>query len=220
VLTNACPTCGTDLATVPGPSCPECGAAKGIPGVIAEGNGLFDSRPAFSETVGIDSNCLSYIIDVLEGVPEPADELARQKSALARLFFYRRETLWATPTVKAECLPIRNARRRALHESWMNVHFGPLPLNNPERVKTRAVELQAFHGDKDDCTILAEAEDMGFDVLLSYDEEFIDRLGKHSEVRLMKPAPYWESLKFPRGSPPSRMPAYGNPLGWQSWWRW
>ena len=36
--------------------------------------------------VGLDSNCLSYVIQAMEGVTEPRDDLAEQKVALVRLY--------------------------------------------------------------------------------------------------------------------------------------
>lgn len=44
--------------------------------------------------VGLDSNCLSYVIQSMEGVTEPKGDLAEQKVALVRLYLYTPGTLW------------------------------------------------------------------------------------------------------------------------------
>ena len=51
--------------------------------------------------IGLDSNCLSYVIQALEGVSRPTDALADQKIALVRLYIYTPGTLWTLPTVRS-----------------------------------------------------------------------------------------------------------------------
>ena len=53
--------------------------------------------------LGLDSNCLSYVIDALEGAAEPTGQLAAQNVALVRLYLYTPGTLWTMPrdTVKS-----------------------------------------------------------------------------------------------------------------------
>jgi hypothetical protein len=58
--------------------------------------------------IGLDSQCLSYLIDALEGVPPPADDHAEQKVALVRLYLYSPRTLWVTPAVEREFSRIRD----------------------------------------------------------------------------------------------------------------
>ena len=76
--------------------------------------------------LGIDSQCLSYVIDAMAGISEPSDSLAVQKLALVRLFFHLPDTLWVTPTVTLECARIRNTDWAALHASFIRVLFGEL----------------------------------------------------------------------------------------------
>jgi hypothetical protein len=92
--------------------------------------------------LGLDSNCLSYVIEAMEGVAEPTDDLAEQKLALVRLYIYTPGTLWTMPRVKEEFSRILEPVRRARHESWTNVLFGVRPLNKPEAVTERAAELE------------------------------------------------------------------------------
>ena len=170
--------------------------------------------------VGLDSQCLSYIIDALEGIAEPTDSLAEQRVALVRIFLYRLGTLWTTPTVKREFERIGEPTRRAKHQSWTSVLFGVYPLNDPEAVWRRATELGKHHPDIDDCLVLAEAEDIGLANLLSFDTQFVNHLSDHARLNLARPVPYWESLRVPRGERPNKIPWPDNPLAAQAWWGW
>ena len=48
------------------------------------GSGRVAMMLASLSEIGLDSNCLSYVIDALEGVSEPTDNLAAQRVALVR----------------------------------------------------------------------------------------------------------------------------------------
>ncbi len=130
--------------------------------------------------LGLDSNCLSYLIDAMEGVAEPTDDLAEQKVALVRLYHYTPGTLWTLPTVKEEFLRIADPMRRARHDSWTNVLFGVRPVSDPGAVAMRAAELKHLHRPLKDRTVLAEAEDIGLSALLSFDARFVRRLAPYS----------------------------------------
>ncbi len=67
--------------------------------------------------IGLDSQCLSFLIDAFIGVSAPSDALAEEKLALARISLYTPGTLWVTPTVVSECTRIRHEDRKSLHES-------------------------------------------------------------------------------------------------------
>ena len=163
---------------------------------------------------------MAYVIDALEGVAEPTDDLATQKIALVRFYVYTPGTLWTMPMVKQEFSRIPNPVRRASHERWTNVLFGVRPLNRPELVKQRAADLERHHRKAGDCMVLAEAEDIGFSALLSFDATFIKRLAPQARLNLTAPEAFWTSLAIPRGATPVHLPAHGNPLAQQSWWRW
>lgn len=175
--------------------------------------------PSLSE-LGLDSNCLSYVIDALEGVAEPTDSLAEQRVALVRLYLYTPGTLWTMPTVRQEFSRIRDPVRRGKHESWTGVLFGVRRLNNPEAAKVRAAGLKPHHPDLDDRMVLAEAEDLGFSALLTFDTEFVSHLAPYASLTLTTPAEYWTFLDVPRGADPVHLPAHGNQLAMQAWWRW
>lgn len=168
----------------------------------------------------MDSQCLSYLIDAIEGLDEPTDALADQRVALFRTYLYREGGLFITPTVKVECERIRDVDRAAIHKSWISTFFGETqPINQP-RIDVRTAELEAFHHDSDDCRILAEAEDAGLTVLLSFDSAFILRLRGKTNVVLLRPLDYWLSLRIPKGSGPVTVPHHTNPLTARTWWRW
>ena len=170
--------------------------------------------------IGIDTHCLSYIIDAFFSVDAPIDSLAAERIALARLFFYLPGTLWVTPTVTSECARIRNVERAKLHESFIAVLFGEPPLHDRAWVDLRTQELSRIHNHEADCRILSEAESLGFRALLTLDSKFRKRLAPYTAVQLAGPIEYWEGLAIPRGVRPDKSPAQGNPLSEQGWWRW
>ena len=170
--------------------------------------------------VGIDSQCLSYVIDAFSAIGPPSDALAPQKIALARLFFYLPGTLWVTPTVTAECANIRNTERATLHDSFIAVLFGELPVSEAKEVERRSQDLLKLHSGPNDCRIVAEAEHVGLDVLLTFDSKMAKRLGSNSTVRLSEPLSYWNQLAIPQGARPDKIPHQTNPLAEQTWWRW
>ena len=171
--------------------------------------------------MGVDSNCLSFIIDAFEGIERPTDDLAEQKIALAWIFFYTGQTFFTTPIVKGECDRISDPGRRAKHQSWMLTPFGTLPVRvHPDDITRRAKYFQQFHGKERDCRILAEAEATRLAILLSFDFDFVDRLAGQSNVMLMKPLDCWRLFDIPKGSPPKTVPHPTNPLVAHDWWRW
>jgi hypothetical protein len=94
-------------------------------------------------------------------------------------------------------------------------------VNNPEAIQRLATELEEHHpGQKNDCMILAEAEDIGFATLLSFDDQFVKRLAPHARLTLTKPAQLWEALAIPLGARPDKVPTPDNPLAREKWWRW
>lgn len=171
--------------------------------------------------VGLDSPCLSYLLDGIAGINEPTDILASEKIALLRSWFYVPRTFFITATVLSEVARIRIAERREFHESFIRTLFLDYPVRDPDRVNNRAIHFESLHPESADCRVLAEAEELGLDIVLSYDYHFVKRLSSASgTVRLVTPTSYWASLNIPKGSPPKTVPHHTNPLSQQSWWRW
>lgn len=177
---------------------------------------------AFSDPkVGLDSNCLSYLLDGIAGISEPIDLLASEKKALLRSWFYLPKTYILTETVVSEVSRIRNLERREFHEGFVRTLFCDYPVRNPYIVQARAMQFERMHQKPSDCRMLAEAEELGLDFLLTYDHNFRKRLASASDVvSVMTPSSYWASLNIPKGAPPKKVPDHKNPLSQQSWWRW
>ncbi len=70
--------------------------------------------------VGLDSQCLSYLLYAIGGISEPTDLLAEEKKALLRSWFYKPGTFVLTETVISEVSRIRNIDRREFHESFIS----------------------------------------------------------------------------------------------------
>ena len=169
--------------------------------------------------VGLDSQCYTYLIDAMAGLDEPTDDIADQRIALFRILLYREGGLYISPTVRAEYQRIRDAARAEFHENWTTLFPETQPINR-SRIDDRTKEFLASHSDAGDCRILAEAEDAGLSVLLSFDSKFIAHLRSKTLVSIVRPLDFWTSLNIPRGANPVMAPRFDNPMAAQSWWRW
>lgn len=178
-------------------------------------------RRAREPQVGLDSQCLSYLLDAIAGIGEPKDILAAEKKALLRSWFYRPGTFTLTQTVISEVGRIPNVDRRKNHESFIRTLFNDPQVVNTTHVHDRSTQFQLTHPKPRDCQILAEAEELGLEILLTYDHDFWKRLhGISPTTKLIKPSVYWTALNVPRGVEPRTVPHPTNPLSQQSWWRW
>lgn len=175
-----------------------------------------------SSLVALDSNCLSYLLDALNAgeAPKPDDPLREQKLALVRVMLYDEWGLYVAPRVTEECARIRNTSRAALHASWLGSIFSEVQPIDAVCIAARANELSVQHADIDDCRVLAECEDAGISVLLTYDGELISRLSRQTSVRLLRPVEYWSSLGIAKKASPQTVPHATNPLALARWWRW
>jgi hypothetical protein len=173
--------------------------------------------------IGLDSQCLSYLLDAISGVEEPTDILVEEKKALIRTWFYRPNhfAFTLTATVLEEVRAIRDSVRREFHENFSRTLMLDHPVKDQNAVQKRADELAQFHPRERDCRILAEAEELGLDFVLTYDHDFWKRLTDKSPItKLIKPSVYWSNCGIVAGSPPKTVPHKTNPLSNQEWWRW
>lgn len=178
-------------------------------------------KPTNGSHVGLDSQCLSYLLDGIAGISEPSDSLAGEKKALLRSWFYKPGTFVLTETVISEVNRIRNIDRREFHESFVRTLFNKYPVRDRAAVQGRATQFEVYHPKPSDCLILAEAEELRLDFVLTYDHDFWKRLSCTSgTTKLMKPSAYWANLGIPKGAKPVTEPDHTNPLSAQSWWRW
>lgn len=173
-----------------------------------------------SSLVVLDSNCLSYLLDGLYTVAGPTGSLADQQLALVRIMLYDEWGFYVTPKVVKECGRIRDNVRAALHESWLSTLISETQPIEPSTILARATHLQQWHGDPDDCRIVAKCEDASVPVLLTYDNDFIAHLRGQTTVSLMRPTEYWKSLNIAKGTKPRTQPHDTNPLSTLKWWRW
>jgi predicted nucleic acid-binding protein len=176
-----------------------------------------------SQYIGLDSQCYSYLLDAISGISKPTDSLASEKVALIRAWFYKtgQFSFVLTETVVNETSKIKNIERRNRHDSFRNTLFHDPAVQDPIAVKNRANEFYKHHRKLNDCLVLAEAEELRLDVVLTYDDKFWKRLQNSSGItRLMKPSNFWVSLQLPRGVRPTTVPHETNPLSQQQWWRW
>ncbi len=178
--------------------------------------------------VGLDSQSLSYLLDAVAGISEPIDVLQIEKVALVRSWFYKpgNFSFILTETVVSEVSKISNIERREFHESFIRTLFLDYPVRDANTVKARAEEFKKYHGGFNDCLILAEAEEIGLDILITYDHDFWSRLRNVSNTtKLMKPNDYWLNLDIQKGAKPTTVPynpnpVDANPLSFEQWWRW
>jgi hypothetical protein len=171
--------------------------------------------------VGLDSQCLTYLLDAVRDAEEPVDDLALKKKALVRVYSYMVGTFYISRTVAIECGQIPNEERRQMHETSIDVQFLDLPVQHVSRVEERTAYLLGFHSGQGDCRVLAEAEDLGLNVLLTNDDKFQKRLSPVANtVSVLGPIEFWEQLGIARGTPPRRVPHHTNPLSSHNWWQW
>ena len=171
--------------------------------------------------IGIDSQCLSYLIDAMDGVSEPTDALACERKALLRLYLYLPGTLYVTPTVLTECAQIRQTDRCELHASFCDVLFNEVSVTKENEVQSLAEKYRANHSGANDCRILAEAVHGGLSALVTYDGDFISHLRYMEKMLVLdRPSTIWESMNIPQGTKPDKHPHLTNPLSREEWWKW
>lgn len=81
-------------------------------------------------------------------------------------------------------------------ENYLHDCCGKLDAQAENRIKERIEELIDFHDDPEDREIIAEAEEVGIDVLLTRSSEFINNLAtKAKNVKIMTTSQYCQ--RFP-----------------------
>jgi predicted nucleic acid-binding protein len=169
--------------------------------------------------VAVDSQCLTYLIDALEGISRPTDELTPQRIALATCFFYRQDCFRYTRTVEDEVRRMKEPRRTN-HLRWMEIHFAPTLPHDEHRMLGAAHAFTHYHPPFRDCRILAECHQGHLDALVTFDLTFKKRLGPVSgPVRLLTPMEFLSSLELCVGDEPARLPHSSNPMIDDQWWR-
>jgi predicted nucleic acid-binding protein len=178
-----------------------------------------------SQNVGIDSNTLTLLIEAVDPSYDPcADsvQLAEEKKAILRIFLYKGIAYYVGPTVETEYRKIKVNEKYQAHVSFCNnlLLDGPWQLNSYSLSK-RAQTFRGYHSGQKDCDILAEAEEMRLDVLLTNDNDFLKHLGCVSKsITIVRPSQFWVSLGVHKGTAPVWGPSNSNPLLQKTWWHW
>jgi predicted nucleic acid-binding protein len=182
-----------------------------------------------NQHVGLDSNCLTFLLDCIANINEPIGQskekqlVADEQIALLRSWLYKPGAFAfiLTETVISEVARIRDVERHEFHKSFIRPLFLDYPVRNLAAVQARTEQFAAHHNGLSDCRVLAEAEELGLNVVLTYDHKFRKHLSTISATtKLMTPSSYWTSLGIPKGATPVTAPHHTNPLSEQSWWRW
>lgn len=92
-------------------------------------------RQQHTRYIGLDSQCLSYLLDSIAGINEPQDALAEEKKALLRIWFYQPGTFILGETVISEVAKIRNLERREFHHDFIRTLFLDYPVRDLATVK-------------------------------------------------------------------------------------
>jgi hypothetical protein len=177
-------------------------------------------------SIALDSDSLTYAIRAFHSVSSsPTEPCAAEKLALYRLYLYLPTPFTVGPTVESQYQRITDESWRKTHQSFCDTLLVPfVPRPDPEQVLLRARELSTSHPGEnncDDCKILAECELAEMNVLLSYDNRFVNRLGPRARrVRLLRPTEYWAELAIPKGTKPDKLPHFTNPMSEADWWQW
>jgi hypothetical protein len=121
--------------------------------------------------IGVDSNSLTYLIEVVEPNYDPNNDepaLASEKVAMVRLFLYGGEPFYVVPTVIQEYNKIKNSLRKEEHERFCQFLLldGPWDLDSGI-VNAKVNTYLKLHPKPLDCQVVAECEVGGLDVLLT-----------------------------------------------------
>jgi predicted nucleic acid-binding protein len=171
--------------------------------------------------VCVDSNAMTYLVEAMSDGACPVGSVAAEKIALLRIYLYREDILYLSPTVKSEYQNIRDNLRRFHHEQMADILLDDITRVDSTAIEARKTEYLASHDKEKDCRILAECELGGGNVLLTYDQKFLRRLqGKTRNISLSAPSEFWAKLAIPKGVRPSKILHSSNPLSKQTWWVW
>lgn len=179
-------------------------------------------------TIGIDSQLLTYLLDAMIPSYDPLTDKGRLfpvRQAMLRIYFYTGHSFYILPTVQDEYLTISDPARRKAHERVHEIMLLDITMAlDPDAIRERKEHFSTFHyGEKDqnDCQILAEAEIAGLSTFLTIDGDFYNHLHTKTEsVNLLYPGEFWESLNIPKGMQPTIIPDSTNPLHRKDWWKW
>jgi len=183
-------------------------------------------------TVAFDSNILSYFIKAIDLVDTDSEvqgthsDLLKTKIALVRACFYSDrldEQFLIVPTAEYECqsedMCKENREKHWVFARTIMHTIEKIPLRKCQEVKEKVRYYLEYHNKEKDCRILAEAEVLNCNIVLTYDKGFYNNLKPHASIAIKKPIEYWESLGVPKGSPFKRL-GCSHPFSQETWWKW
>ncbi len=142
--------------------------------------------------ISLDSSTLNYLIEALDPKYNPVyDERSNylQRVSMIRIFFNGGLNCNILPQVLKEVGDICEHTMRETDEPTDGVLFHKIaPQCSELDLQKRTEELLQIHPKENDCTLLAEAEFAGMDVLLTRDELFRNRLNPLSKVEILFPS--------------------------------
>lgn len=173
--------------------------------------------------ISLDSNALTYLIEAIDPDYDPLNDQQLnylQRVSMIRIFLYGGLRCGILPQVLKEVGDISKEKWRDAHESTAGVLFHEvIPNWSKNDLKMRKEVLLKSHPKEKDCTLLAEAEFAGINVLLTRDEQFRNRLNPISSVEIIFPSDFLESMDIQKMATPKFCPLESNPLHGKSWWK-
>ncbi len=175
------------------------------------------------KSIAIDSNALTFFVDAIEVGYDPAldqADIATEKVAILRIYFYTGEPYYVVPMVEKEYRDIIDRIKKNDHEDVHSVLMQDfIDEIDDKDIKKRFDFYFQCHPCIEDCRILAEAELAGLDILLTFDKKLINRL-KHitKSIIILRPSEYWTMLDIASGTRPLVSPHRTNPLSRKNWW--
>ncbi len=189
--------------------------APGKPVIIALGS--------IEMNISIDSNSLTYLIQAIDPSYDPLKDkeaVFLQRASMLRIFLYGGLRCAILPQVIKEIGDIPNYEWKDIHESTIGILFHEVAQNYSESdLVNRKEKLLEKHPKEKDCSLLAEAEFYGINVLLTRDKKFRNRLNPISDVEIIFPSDYFQLLNVDQNSEPIFSPHKTNPLFGKTWWK-
>jgi len=158
----------------------------------------------------------------MQGSYHPDDDrdenLRDQRVAAYRLFLCADVAI--APTASTQIMNTPNQEKRKALDKLVSIHFlePQIPEELLNRTRARAADLVQYHSDERDCLIVAEAEILGFDAVVTFDRKMRRRLAERARVAILSPIEALDRIGIVKKSPRKR-PAQGNPNSQETWWR-
>jgi len=154
--------------------------------------------------IGVDTHIVSYLLLAnTSDISNEADQkLMREELAIQSLWLSPDCDLFVAPTVRKEIARIPGYRAGTLPNMTLrDQNLGTLILLFNEilgldahAVDARARHYNQFHNDMDDCYLVAECEEAALDVVLTFDRDLLKHLRHQTNISLMTPSEYDDSL--------------------------